>query len=70
MATPMGTRLAIPKQKSPAKRPRRWDVHIVLDKEAFEHLARLAERDDRAISNLAKHILMQWLDKQLPLNAL
>lgn len=61
MAETMATRLVIPKRRSPAKRPRRWDVHVVLDKDAFERLEAMAKADDRAISNLAKHIIVQWL---------
>lgn len=50
------------KHREPAKRARRWDVHVVFDKDDYERLLSRAEQDDRAISNLVRRIVKLWLD--------
>ena len=44
------------------KSARRYDVHVVLEKDDYERLQRLAANDDRAISNLVRRIIRKWLD--------
>jgi hypothetical protein len=51
-----------PAPGKPRKRPRRYDIHLVLAKDEYERLQAIATEDDRALSNLVRRIVRQWLD--------
>jgi hypothetical protein len=57
-------RIPLHEAAAPAEAVRRYDVHIGLSKDEYERLVAFASRDHRAVANLAKHVLLQWLTQE------
>jgi hypothetical protein len=66
MARSKPLRIPLHEATEPAEPVRRYDVHIGLSKDEYERLVAFASRDHRAVANLAKHALLQWLAQEAP----